>query len=92
MGEDAISTDEDDLHHHGYSEFSTINIERLPTAVAYPQSTEEVSKIAKICHKYRVPMIPFSGGSSLEANFAAPYETSSGKQYEPLVLMLTVYM
>lgn len=42
-------------------------------AVAYPRSTEEVSQIAKICHKYRMPMIPYSGGSSLEANFSAPH-------------------
>lgn len=42
-------------------------------AVAYPKSTAEVSKIAAICSKYRVPIIPFSGGSSLEGNFSAPY-------------------
>ena len=56
LGDDAISTDEDDLYLHGYSEYSTVNIERLPTAIAYPRSTEEVSKVAKICHKYKVPM------------------------------------
>jgi D-lactate dehydrogenase (cytochrome) len=61
--EETISTDDDDLKRHGYSEWATYNIERLPIAVAYPKSTEEVSKIAKICHKYRVPMIPYSGGS-----------------------------
>ena len=42
-------------------------------AVAYPKSTAQVSQIAKICYKYRVPIIPFSGGSSLEGNFSAPY-------------------
>jgi D-lactate dehydrogenase (cytochrome) len=41
--------------------------------VAYPRSTLEVSAIARICHKYRVPIIPYSGGSSLEGNFSAPY-------------------
>ena len=45
----------------------------MPGAVTYPRSTDEVSQIAKICHKYRIPMIPFSGGTSLEANFAAPH-------------------
>jgi len=68
---------------------SSINVERCPSAVVYPSSTEDVSKIAKICHKYRVPMseyrsdmgglvanliiVPFSGGTSLEGNFASPY-------------------
>jgi D-lactate dehydrogenase (cytochrome) len=42
-------------------------------AVAYPRSTEQVSIIAKICHRYRVPIIPYSGGSSLEGNFSAPF-------------------
>ncbi|KAJ5726192.1 FAD-binding type 2 [Penicillium malachiteum] len=73
LGEDSISTDEEDLQQHGFSEWSTLNADRLPVAVAYPTSTEEVSEIAKICHKYRMPMIPYSGGSSLEANFSAPH-------------------
>lgn len=73
LGEDAISTDEDDLYRHGYSEWSSLNAERLPAAISYPQTTEDVVEIAKVCHKYRMPMIPFSGGSSLEANFSAPY-------------------
>ncbi|SPQ19610.1 9825d335-116b-49bf-a2b7-bbe4fa6bcf27 [Thermothielavioides terrestris] len=72
-GEDIISTDPDDLHAHGYSEWSTTNPEGLPVAVAYPRSTEQVSTIARICHKYRVPIIPYSGGSSLEGNFSAPF-------------------
>lgn len=42
-------------------------------AVAYPRSTEQVSTIARICYKYRVPIIPYSGGSSLEGNFSAPF-------------------
>ncbi|KIW73332.1 glycolate oxidase, subunit GlcD [Phialophora macrospora] len=73
LGEDAISTDDENLKAHGYSEWSSINIDQLPVAVAYPKSTEEVAHIAKIASKYRVPMVPYSGGSSLEANFAAPF-------------------
>ena len=73
LGEDAVSTDDDDLQAHGYSEWSSINIDQLPVAVCYPKSTEEVSVIAKLASKYRVPMVPYSGGSSLEANFSAPF-------------------
>lgn len=71
--EDIISTDPEDLLAHGYSEWSTTNPDGLPVAVVYPRSTEQVSTIARICHKYRVPIIPYSGGSSLEGNFSAPY-------------------
>jgi FAD/FMN-containing dehydrogenase len=42
-------------------------------AVAYPRSTEQVATIARICYKYHVPIIPYSGGTSLEGNFSAPY-------------------
>ncbi|KAK7712169.1 D-lactate ferricytochrome c oxidoreductase [Botryosphaeria dothidea] len=73
FGPDAISTDDDDLRAHGYSEWSSINIDQLPVAVAYPQSTAQVAQIARVCHEYKIPMIPYSGGSSLEANFAAPF-------------------
>ncbi|KAF3393525.1 D-lactate dehydrogenase [cytochrome] [Talaromyces pinophilus] len=71
LGQDSISTDDEDLKLHGYSEWSSINIDQLPVAVAYPKSTEEVASIAKVCYKYKVPMIPFSGGSSVEGHFSA---------------------
>jgi D-lactate dehydrogenase (cytochrome) len=73
LGEDAISTDDEDLRSHGHSEWSSINIDQLPVAVAYPKSTDEVSQIARVCTKYKMPMVPYSGGSSLEANFSAPF-------------------
>ena len=73
LGDDTISTDPEDLHAHGYSEWSTTNPDNLPVAVAYPQTTEQVSAIARICHKHRVPLIAYSGGSSLEGNFSAPF-------------------
>jgi D-lactate dehydrogenase (cytochrome) len=71
--EDLVSTDPDDLHAHGYSSWSSVNPDNLPVAVAYPRSTEQVAIIARICYKHRVPVIPYSGGSSLEGNFSAPY-------------------
>ncbi|EWG48670.1 D-lactate dehydrogenase (cytochrome) [Fusarium verticillioides 7600] len=73
LGEDAVSIEDEILHSHGYSDWSTINIDRLPVAVAFPTTTEEVATIAKICHKRRVPMIPYSGGSSVEGHFSAPF-------------------
>ncbi|KAF4972515.1 hypothetical protein FSARC_939 [Fusarium sarcochroum] len=73
LGEDSVSNDDEILKAHGYSEWSTTNIDRLPVAVVFPTSTEDVATIAKICTKYRVPIIPYSGGSSVEGHFSAPF-------------------
>src|ERR1700712_3382347 len=42
----------------------------IPSMIVYPTNTHEVSLIAKACHAYRVPMIAFSGGTSLEGTLA----------------------
>lgn len=48
-------------------------METRPVAIITPSSTEEVSFIAKTCTKYKIPMIPFGAGSSVEGHFSAPY-------------------
>lgn len=42
-------------------------------AVVSPQTTEDVSAIAKICNDLKVPMVPFGAGSSVEGNFSSPF-------------------
>lgn len=39
-----------------------------PEYIVYAYSTDEVSKIMKVAHKYSVPVVPYSGGSSLEGH------------------------
>ncbi|KAH3909274.1 hypothetical protein HBH56_162400 [Parastagonospora nodorum] len=48
LGADSITTNDDELERHGSSEWSSINIPRMPDAVIYPKSTNDVSKIVKI--------------------------------------------
>ena len=43
-----------------------------PDAVVFPQSTEDVQEIVRICAAHRVPVIPFGTGSSLEGQVNAP--------------------
>src|SRR6266446_3603810 len=42
-----------------------------PDAVAFAQSTEEVSEIVKLCARHKVPIIPFGTGTGLEGNVVA---------------------
>jgi D-lactate dehydrogenase (cytochrome) len=42
-----------------------------PDAVAFVQSTEEVSAIVGVCAKHKVPVIPYGTGTSLEGHVAA---------------------
>src|SRR5450631_2916639 len=43
-----------------------------PDAVVFPQSTEDVQQIVRICAGHGVPVIPFGTGTSLEGHINAP--------------------
>lgn len=73
LGEDAVSLEDSDIEEHSFSEWSTSNTEEKPVAIVRPQSTEQVSAIARVCTKYKVPMVPYGAGSSVEGNFSSPY-------------------
>ena len=44
-----------------------------PDAVVYPQSTEDVQRIVRICTGHGVPVIPFGTGTSFEGHVNAPF-------------------
>ncbi|MGC2333279.1 MAG: FAD-linked oxidase C-terminal domain-containing protein [Candidatus Acidiferrales bacterium] len=70
LGQRATTADAIREHHsHGESYHPAA----LPDVVCFPQSTEEVSAIVKISAKYGVPVIPFGGGTSMEAQVNAIY-------------------
>ena len=73
VGEDNVSTTEGDLQSHSGSEWSsytTKDTER-PFLIVYPSTTDEVSKVAKICHDRKIPITGYSGGTSLEGHYSA---------------------
>ncbi|MGH6788077.1 MAG: FAD-binding oxidoreductase, partial [Pseudolabrys sp.] len=44
-----------------------------PDAVVFPQTTEDVQQIVRLCAKHGVPVIPFGTGTSLEGHINAPF-------------------
>ncbi|RPD77337.1 hypothetical protein L226DRAFT_532147 [Lentinus tigrinus ALCF2SS1-7] len=69
--EDTVTTDAEHLEEHGFSE-NDYHPGSKPSVVVYPSSTEDVVKIVKTAVKYKMPIIPYSGATSLEGHFRAP--------------------
>lgn len=72
VGKEYVSTQSADIDSHAGSEWSThiVADSERSFLIVYPSSTEEVSKIMKICHRRRIPVTGYSGGTSLEGHFA----------------------
>ncbi len=64
-----LSRSKSDLEQHGASE--THFPLTPPDAVAYPESTEEVSEIVKICARNGCPVVGWGAGTSLEGQAQA---------------------
>lgn len=73
VGKENVSTDKIQLQAHAGSDWSsyTAKENEKPFLVVYPSTTEEVSRIMKVCHERRIPVTPYSGGTSLEGHFSA---------------------
>ena len=71
VGVDNVLTQTGDLKSHSTSDWSSHpgDPKNIPFCVIYPGSTEEVSKIMKVCHSRRIPVTGYSGGTSLEGHF-----------------------
>uniref|UniRef100_L2G1Y1 D-lactate dehydrogenase (cytochrome) n=1 Tax=Colletotrichum fructicola (strain Nara gc5) TaxID=1213859 RepID=L2G1Y1_COLFN len=67
VGKENVSTTSTDLDHHASSEWS--GPDERPFCVVFPSSTEEVSQVMRICHQRRIPVVGYSGGTSLEGHF-----------------------
>ncbi|SMX29073.1 putative FAD-linked oxidoreductase [Pelagimonas phthalicica] len=68
LGDRLVTSQADrDLHGQNESYHPTL----LPDAVAYPETTQEVSEIVKICAAEGCPITPFGAGSSLEGQHLA---------------------
>ncbi|MGZ5118665.1 MAG: FAD-binding oxidoreductase, partial [Burkholderiales bacterium] len=65
----AVTTAQATLDHHGKDE--SWHGTAAPDVVVYPQSTQDVSDIVRLCASHRVPVIAFGAGTSLEGHVLA---------------------
>lgn len=70
---DRVILDYDERYFHGKPQHSFHNVVNIPDVVVCPMSTEEVSKIVKACNKYKIPIVPYGGATSLEGHTLAPH-------------------
>ncbi|CAD6566539.1 MAG: D-lactate ferricytochrome c oxidoreductase [Alectoria sarmentosa] len=75
VGKEHVSTEEGDLQAHSGSDWSsyTTKDNERPFMIVSPLTTEEVSKIMKVCHTRKIPVTGYSGGTSLEGHFSATW-------------------
>ncbi|KAI0089977.1 FAD-linked oxidase-like protein [Irpex rosettiformis] len=66
----STSTDKSVLEAHGKS-FGDKQARTVPTIVVFAQSTQDVVLAVNVSRKYRVPIIAYSGATSLERNHVA---------------------
>ena len=66
---DRLSTSQAMREHHGRDESSYDPM--LPDAVVFAQSTQEVAAAVALCNEYKVPVIPYGTGTSLEGHILA---------------------
>ena len=58
------STGHRDHHSHGQDTQPPV----MPDAVAFVESTDEVSRLLALCHAHAVPVVPYGTGTSLEGH------------------------
>ncbi|GAB1203976.1 hypothetical protein APSETT445_002624 [Aspergillus pseudonomiae] len=72
LGEDKVISDKEALAPYSTSEWSSYSPSKteVSSVVVCPSTTEEVSRVMEICHRRRLPVTAYAGGTSLEGHFA----------------------
>ncbi|EOY09668.1 FAD-linked oxidases family protein isoform 3 [Theobroma cacao] len=70
--QDNLTLDYDERFYHGKPQNSFHKAVNIPDVVVFPRSEEEVSQIVKSCDKYKVPIVPYGGATSIEGHTLSP--------------------
>lgn len=72
--DDRVVLDSDERAFHGKPLNSYHPVKHIPDAVVYPTTQKEVVDIVKACNKYKIPIIPYGGATSVEGQLLTPYK------------------
>uniref|UniRef100_A0A0E0LHG1 D-lactate dehydrogenase (cytochrome) n=1 Tax=Oryza punctata TaxID=4537 RepID=A0A0E0LHG1_ORYPU len=72
LGEN-LTVDYEERHYHGTPQNSFHKAVNVPDVVVFPRSQDEVQKIVMTCNKYKVPIVPYGGATSIEGHTLAPH-------------------
>ncbi|MGG0717962.1 FAD-linked oxidase C-terminal domain-containing protein [Robertmurraya massiliosenegalensis] len=71
LSEEQVSVNQTVRELHGRDE--SYHEESLPDLVVYPETTKQVSEVVQLANNFKIPVVPFGLGSSLEGH-VIPYE------------------
>ncbi|GKU07562.1 unnamed protein product, partial [Fusarium langsethiae] len=78
LGAENVSTDQADLITHSGSDYQsyawTEEHAICSSVILYPETTEQVSELMKICFRRRLPVTPYSGGTSIEGQYIPHFQ------------------
>lgn len=70
---DNMTLDYEERSFHGTPQNSFHKAVNVPDVVVFPSSQDEVQKIVMACNKYKVPIVPYGGATSIEGHTLAPH-------------------
>ncbi|OEL34408.1 D-lactate dehydrogenase [cytochrome], mitochondrial [Dichanthelium oligosanthes] len=70
---DNLTVDYDERSFHGTPQNSFHKAANVPDVVVFPSSQNEVQKIVMACNKYKIPIVPYGGATSIEGHTLAPH-------------------
>ncbi|KAM0242293.1 hypothetical protein ACHAP5_007233 [Fusarium lateritium] len=78
MGPENVSTERADLVTHSGSDYQsyawTEDSAVCSHVILYPETTEQVSELMKVCFRRRLPVTPYSGGTSIEGQYIPHFQ------------------
>ena len=72
VGEDNVSVDEEERALRGEPQNSYHRCGRIPDVIVAPCSTEEVSRVMKLCWELGLAVTPYGGATSIEGQLLTP--------------------